>query len=124
MRVAPEMPAIRRAGSRLSSLLKRSGKVRRLRIAGCLGLAASSHRRFRRIGNRLSKAIGLTSTRPLPLSYHRRMTKRIMVAIIGAGMGAMVGLLADYLGGGNLALIGGAVAGAVIPLVLLGQPGH
>jgi hypothetical protein len=52
------------------------------------------------------------------------MTKRIMVAIIGAGMGAMVGLLADYLGGGNLALIGGAVAGAVIPLVLLGQPGH
>jgi hypothetical protein len=52
------------------------------------------------------------------------MAKRLMVAIVGAGMGALVGLLIDYMGAGNLALFGGAIAGALIPLVMLGQPGH
>ena len=52
------------------------------------------------------------------------MTKRIMVAVIGAGMGALVGLLIDFLGGGNIALIICGIAGALIPLVVLGQPGH
>ncbi len=50
--------------------------------------------------------------------------KRLMVAIIGAGMGSLVGLLADYLGGGNLALILCAIAGAIVPVILLGRPGH
>lgn len=52
------------------------------------------------------------------------MAKRVMVAIIGAGMGALVGLLVDFLGAGNIALIACAIAGALIPLVVLGQPGH
>jgi hypothetical protein len=52
------------------------------------------------------------------------MVKRIMVAVIGAGIGSMVGLLVSFLGVGNPALIVGAVAGAVIPLLVLGAPGH
>jgi hypothetical protein len=50
------------------------------------------------------------------------MLKRIMLAVVGAGMGALIGLLLDFMGGGNIALIGGGVAGAIIPLALLGQP--
>jgi hypothetical protein len=52
------------------------------------------------------------------------MAKRIMVAVIGAGMGSLIGLLIDFLGAGNIALIVCGVAGALIPLVALGQPGH
>ena len=52
------------------------------------------------------------------------MAKRLMIAIIGAGMGALVGLLVDYVGGGNLALILCAIAGAILPLILLGSPGR
>ncbi len=47
-----------------------------------------------------------------------------MVAVVGAGIGSLVGLLIDYAGAGNMGVIGGAVAGALIPLALLGQPGH
>lgn len=47
-----------------------------------------------------------------------------MIAIVGAGMGALIGLPVDFLGAGNIALILGAVAGAAIPLAILGQPGH
>ena len=47
-----------------------------------------------------------------------------MLALIGAGMGALVGLLIDYMGGGNLALIVCAFAGAILPFVLLGSPGR
>ena len=52
------------------------------------------------------------------------MAKRIMVAVVGAGIGSLAGLLIDVLGAGNPALIIGAVAGAVIPLVVLGSPGR
>jgi hypothetical protein len=52
------------------------------------------------------------------------MSKRIMVAVAGAGAGAMVGLLASFLGAGNLALVAGAVIGAILRLVFLGSPGH
>jgi hypothetical protein len=52
------------------------------------------------------------------------MVKRMMVAIIGAGMGGLVGLLADFAGGGNIALIACAIAGAVLPLAVLGRPGR
>ncbi|SPF43985.1 exported hypothetical protein [Candidatus Sulfopaludibacter sp. SbA4] len=51
------------------------------------------------------------------------MGKRIMIAVVGAGIGSLVGLLVSFLGAGNPALIVGAIAGAVIPLVVLGQPG-
>ena len=51
------------------------------------------------------------------------MGKRIMLAVVGAGIGSLVGLLIDFLGGGNRALIVGAVAGAVIPMLVLGPPG-
>jgi len=52
------------------------------------------------------------------------MAKRIMVAVVGAGLGSLAGLLIDVLGVGNPALIVGAVAGALIPLLVLGPPGR
>jgi hypothetical protein len=52
------------------------------------------------------------------------MAKRIMLAVIGAGIGSMVGLLVSFLGAGNPALIIGAIAGAILPLLVLGNPGH
>ena len=51
------------------------------------------------------------------------MGKRIMLATVGAGIGSLVGLLVSFLGVGNIALIAGAIAGAVLPLVILGAPG-
>jgi hypothetical protein len=52
------------------------------------------------------------------------MAKRIMLAVVGAGIGSLLGLLISFLGVGNSALIAGAVAGAVIPLMVLGRPGR
>jgi hypothetical protein len=52
------------------------------------------------------------------------MGKRIMLAVVGAGIGSLLGLLASFLGAGNSALIVGAAAGAVVPLVILGSPGR
>ncbi len=51
------------------------------------------------------------------------MIKRVMVATVGAAMGSLAGLLAAYLGGGNAAIVIGALVGAVLPLLLLGAPG-
>lgn len=51
------------------------------------------------------------------------MGKRIMVVVVGAGIGSLVGLLAAFLGAGNRALICGAVAGAIVPPLFLGRPG-
>ena len=50
------------------------------------------------------------------------MGKRIMLVVVGAGVGSLAWLLVDFLGAGNWALIGGAVAGGVIPLLVLGPP--
>jgi hypothetical protein len=52
------------------------------------------------------------------------MGKRIMLAVVGAGIGSLAGLLVSFLGVGNWALILGAVAGAIIPLLVLGSPGR
>lgn len=46
-----------------------------------------------------------------------------MLAIVGAGIGSLAGLLASFLGAGNPALIAGAVIGAILPLVVMGKPG-
>jgi hypothetical protein len=51
------------------------------------------------------------------------MGKRIMLAVVGAGIGSLAGLLVSFLGVGNPALIVGAIVGAVVPLVVLGKPG-
>jgi hypothetical protein len=51
------------------------------------------------------------------------MGKRIMLAVVGAGIGALAGLLISYLGAGNAALFGGAIVGAIVPLLVLGRPG-
>jgi hypothetical protein len=51
------------------------------------------------------------------------MAKRLMIAVVGAGIGSLAGLVVDFLGGGNFALIGCAVAGAAVPLLTLGAPG-
>ena len=52
------------------------------------------------------------------------MAKRLMVAVVGAGIGSLAGLMISFLGAGNSALIIGAVAGATIPLLVLGRPGR
>jgi hypothetical protein len=52
------------------------------------------------------------------------LTKRLMLAVVGAGIGSLAGLLVSYLGAGNPALIVGAIAGAVIPQLVLGPPGR
>jgi hypothetical protein len=51
------------------------------------------------------------------------MGKRIMVAVVGAGIGSLVGLFVASLGMGTLALPGGAALGAILPLLVLGKPG-
>jgi hypothetical protein len=52
------------------------------------------------------------------------MAKRIMIAVVGAGIGSLAGLLAAFLGAGNFALVAGAVVGAAVPLIWLGSPGR
>jgi hypothetical protein len=52
------------------------------------------------------------------------MGKRIMLVVVGAGIGSLVGLLVSYLGVGNWALIAGAILGGVIPSFVLGPPSH
>jgi len=52
------------------------------------------------------------------------MGKRIMIAVVGAGLGSLAGLLVSFLGAGNAALIVGAVLGATVPLIVLGAPGR
>lgn len=48
-----------------------------------------------------------------------------MVAVVGAGIGSLLGLLASYLlHDWTPALVIGAVAGAIIPLLVLGTPGR
>jgi len=51
------------------------------------------------------------------------VSKRLMIAIVGAGIGSLAGLLISFLGAGNWALIVGAAVGAVVPLIVLGSPG-
>ena len=51
------------------------------------------------------------------------MAKRLMIVVVGAGIGSLAGLLLSFLGAGNTALIGGAAVGAVLPLLALGAPG-
>jgi hypothetical protein len=51
------------------------------------------------------------------------MGKRIMLAVVGAGIGSLAGLLVSFLGVGNMALWVGAAAGAILPLIVLGKPG-
>jgi hypothetical protein len=47
-----------------------------------------------------------------------------MLAVVGAGIGSLVGLLVSFLGAGNPALIVGGIIGAIVPLVALGPPGR
>lgn len=51
------------------------------------------------------------------------MGKRVMLAIVGAGIGSLAGLLISFLGAGNAALVAGAVIGAILPLLVMGKPG-
>lgn len=46
-----------------------------------------------------------------------------MLAIVGAGIGSLAGLLISFLGAGNAALVAGAVIGAILPLLVMGKPG-
>ena len=51
------------------------------------------------------------------------MGKRIMVSVVGAGLGSLAGLLVDFLGAGPIALIAGGAIGAILPQLVLGAPG-
>ena len=51
------------------------------------------------------------------------MGKPVMLAVVGAGIGSLAGLLVSFLGAGNIALIAGAVLGAILPFLFLGKPG-
>jgi hypothetical protein len=42
------------------------------------------------------------------------MVKRILVAVVGMGMGAMAGLIVALLGVGNAAVVWGAAVGGVV----------
>ena len=46
-----------------------------------------------------------------------------MIAAVGAGIGALAGLLVDYLGAGVAALWICAALGAIVPQFVLGRPG-
>jgi hypothetical protein len=59
-----------------------------------------------------------------PVGRASGLAKRLMLAVVGAGIGSLAGLLVSYLGAGNWALIAGAITGAIIPLVALGPPGR
>jgi hypothetical protein len=52
------------------------------------------------------------------------MAKRLMVSVVGAALGALTGLLIDYLGAGVAALWICAAVGALVPQFLLGPPGR
>jgi hypothetical protein len=54
-------------------------------------------------------------------SYNRDV-KRVMVTVVGAGLGSLLGMLGLFLGVGNSALIIGGVAGAILPHLILGRP--
>jgi uncharacterized transporter YbjL len=56
--------------------------------------------------------------------YNGAVAKRIMVGVVGAGIGALAGLWVDSMGAGPVALIVGAAAGALIPQLVLGRPGR
>jgi len=51
------------------------------------------------------------------------MAKRIMVAVVGAGIGSLLGLIVAAMGVGNIALLVGGLLGAIVPLAVLGAPG-
>ena len=52
------------------------------------------------------------------------MGKRIMLMVVGAGIGSLLGLFVSFVGVGNWALIGGALLGAIVPPLVLGPPSH
>ena len=47
--------------------------------------------------------------------------KRIMLIVVGAGIGALAGVVVRSLGAGNWALFGGALLGAVLPSPVFGR---
>ena len=52
------------------------------------------------------------------------MGKRIMISVVGAGIGSLAGLLFSFLGAGNPAVMAGGAAGAIVPHLILGRPGR
>jgi hypothetical protein len=52
------------------------------------------------------------------------VAKRIILIVIGAGMGALAGLVLSFIGLGNKGLFIGAIVGGLIPPIVLGRPGR
>jgi hypothetical protein len=52
------------------------------------------------------------------------LTKRFMLSLVGAGIGALAGLWMDSMGGGIAALWVCAAIGAIVPQFVLGPPGR
>ena len=55
---------------------------------------------------------------------YKRMLKRILFSIVGAGMGGTIGVLVTMVGGGSAAIIGCAIAGFVLTFSFLGVLKH
>jgi hypothetical protein len=47
-----------------------------------------------------------------------------MLSVVGAGAGALAGLVIARLGAGGAALIAGGAIGAIVPQFVLGAPGR
>jgi hypothetical protein len=52
------------------------------------------------------------------------MLKRLMVVVIGAGIGTLLGLFVAAMGAGTPALVVCAGLGAIVPQFFLGAPGR
>ena len=52
------------------------------------------------------------------------MLKRLMLGVVGAGIGALAGVWVDSMGGGTAALWICAAIGAIVPQFVLGSPGR
>jgi len=79
---------------------------------GTLRLSTGRMRRARRSTRRRSR---LRQPCPAPRGkISKGMIKRLLVAVVGMGMGGLAGLLVAMLGVGNVAIVGGAVLGAVV----------
>ena len=51
------------------------------------------------------------------------MAKRIAFAVVGAGLGALIGVFIDFMGAGHWAIVACSAAGAAAPAVM-GRPGR
>jgi len=52
------------------------------------------------------------------------MLKKILVALVGTAMGGLIGLGADFMGAGKLAIMAGAAVGGLVFLIAAPRAGR